>query len=83
MKDQQHYDIEIFRLAFGSWFSRVTIVHPNPFGDIIRTQWFTRNTFSKWGAEREVARVIREDAIITSGEPTLRSTVVPPALKSA
>jgi hypothetical protein len=75
MKDQQHYEIEIFRLGFGSWFSRVYIVHPNPFADPIRTQWFTRNTLTKGGAKREINRVLRDEAIISSGEPTFQSTI--------
>lgn len=74
MKEQKHYEIEIFKLGFGSWFSRVYIVHPNPFADPIKTQWFTRNTLTKFGAEREIARVIRQDAI-TSGEPTVLRSI--------
>jgi hypothetical protein len=76
MKQQQHYEIEIFKLGFGNWYSRVYIVHPNPFADPIRTAWFTRNTSTKWGAQRAIARVFREEEII-AGEPTVTDTVTP------
>lgn len=76
MKQQQHYEIEIYRLGFGKWYSRVHIVHPNPFADPIRNEWFTRTTTTKWGAQREIARVFREQDII-AGEPTVSDTVTP------
>lgn len=68
------YEVEIFKLGALRWFTRIYRVEPNPFADDIKSLAWNVHTLTKWTANREAQRLIREFAII-GGEATDRKTI--------